>query len=159
MYYFLTLVNYWTRHQLPVITLFQLNHTIFSEESGEIALSVLVNAQPANACGDLEQTRQLWQVVKMRNDALRDVSNQVQSDKKFRVIGNFLLAIACYTLLLSESILWEICTPCGLCLHPPCFIQISHRIVRGITFLLLTVCVFGDGGSLGHVVCILQSCH
>jgi hypothetical protein len=91
MYAFLSLVSYWKEHNLPVIRLFQLNHTLFSEEAGEVALSVLVNAQPPNAYGNPEHTRQLWQVVKMRYTALRDLDTRVHAEKKHRVIRKFLI--------------------------------------------------------------------
>ena len=41
MFMFDHLLRYWIRLGLPIVDLFKWNHTIFSEESGEIALSVL----------------------------------------------------------------------------------------------------------------------
>ena len=41
MYLYWLTIRYWERSGLPIKTLFQNNHTLFSEESGEIALSVL----------------------------------------------------------------------------------------------------------------------
>jgi hypothetical protein len=90
MYAFLSLLTNWKEHNLHVLRLFQLSHTLFSEESGEPALSVLVNAQSPNAYGNLEHTRQLWQVVKMRYTAVRDLDNRVHAEKKHRVIRKFL---------------------------------------------------------------------
>jgi hypothetical protein len=86
MYYFLVLVRYWIAQDLPVRKLLELNHTLFSEEAGEIALSVLVNAQPANCHGDLEHIRRLWQLFKMRYNALREADRRRHAEKKFRVI-------------------------------------------------------------------------
>ena len=62
------------------------NHTIFSEESGEIALSVLVQSQPPSTRVDLEATRQQWQLVGSRYKT-RMVHN-LQSGVRHRVIGN-----------------------------------------------------------------------
>ena len=46
MFMFDHLLRYWIRFGLPIVGLFKWNHTIFSEESGEIALSVLSHSQP-----------------------------------------------------------------------------------------------------------------
>src|SRR5215470_15616460 len=44
--------------KLPIIDLLRLNHTMFSEESGEIALSALAASQPLSTRANIEQTRQ-----------------------------------------------------------------------------------------------------
>jgi len=36
LYCFLIMTRYWTYHQLPIMTLLRANHTLFSEESGEL---------------------------------------------------------------------------------------------------------------------------
>ena len=41
LYCFTLMLRYWTHHELPIMTLLRSNHTLFSEEAGEIALSVL----------------------------------------------------------------------------------------------------------------------
>src|SRR3954451_25090952 len=42
------------------------NHTMFSEESGELSLAILVQSLPSNHGGDYEQTRRHWQQAKLR---------------------------------------------------------------------------------------------
>src|SRR5215813_8646355 len=51
------LMQHWIKEDLPVAQLLQANHTVFSEESGEIALSVLVHSQPPNTHTELTTTR------------------------------------------------------------------------------------------------------
>jgi len=48
--------------------LLTLNHTIFSEESGEIALGTLTALQPPHS--NLAVTRQYWQLIRMRYNQL-----------------------------------------------------------------------------------------
>src|SRR5215470_3134627 len=50
------LMQHWIKEDLPVAQLLQANHTVFSEESGEIALSVLVHSQPPNTHTELTIT-------------------------------------------------------------------------------------------------------
>ena len=49
------LMSYWREHNLPVMELLMRNHTAFSEESGEIALSVLARGTPPQSRADLQQ--------------------------------------------------------------------------------------------------------
>ena len=57
MFLFDHLLRYWLRMGLPIMEPFNLNHTIFSEESGEVALSVLAHSQPPTNRADLNMTR------------------------------------------------------------------------------------------------------
>ena len=66
LYCFSIFMQYWTDHGLPIMTLLQANHTIFSEESGEIALSVLATSQPTSNRTKLDQVRKDWQFVRTR---------------------------------------------------------------------------------------------
>src|SRR5215467_10875270 len=58
----------------------------FSEESGEIALSVLVHSQPPNTHTGLTTTRNYWQLTHQRYTALRS-GLDLPRHKKHRVIG------------------------------------------------------------------------
>jgi hypothetical protein len=83
MYIFSMLLPYWSQKGLPIFNLLARNHTLFSEESGEIALSVLTQAQPPSTRANLDSTRQQWQVVSLRSKLLR----QQDKPKKHRIIG------------------------------------------------------------------------
>ena len=99
MYIFMLLSDYWGEERLPVSDVLQRNHTLFSEESGEIALSVLAQSQPPSHRADLEATRQQWQLVAVRYKALREKSPQ--PPKKHRLIGTLyssLLSLRSYSL-------------------------------------------------------------
>jgi hypothetical protein len=75
-------MQYWTEHGLPIMTLLQANHTIFSEESGEIALSVLATSQPTSNRTKLDQTRKDWQFVRTRFNVHAD-----NPKKKHRILS------------------------------------------------------------------------
>src|SRR6185437_10235594 len=64
-------VTKWFSLGLPVSELLVANHTVFSEESGEIALSVLTHAQPVNNRTDIKATRGYWHMTNKRYEALR----------------------------------------------------------------------------------------
>jgi hypothetical protein len=49
-------LEYWEEHNMPIYDLFSQNPTFFSEESGEIALSVLAQSLPKNHSGDIKDT-------------------------------------------------------------------------------------------------------
>ena len=80
------LMQHWIKEDLPVAQLLQANHTVFSEESGEIALSVLVHSQPPNTHTELTTTRNYWQLTHQRYTALRS-GLDLPPHKKHRVIG------------------------------------------------------------------------
>ena len=80
------LMQHWIKEDLPVAQLLQANHTVFSEESGEIALSVLVHSQPPNTHTELTTTRNYWQLTHQRYTALRS-GLDLPRHKKHRVIG------------------------------------------------------------------------
>jgi hypothetical protein len=61
------LMKYWQRNELPISKLLRDNHTIFSEETGELSLAILVQSLPSNHGGDYEQTRRHWQQSKLRS--------------------------------------------------------------------------------------------
>ena len=84
------IVRYWFGLDLPIAELLRANHTLFSEESGEVALSVLAHAQPPNNRSGITQARKYWFLTAARYKALR-VAEAVPRVKKARVIGNILL--------------------------------------------------------------------
>src|SRR5215470_6826040 len=104
------LMQHWIKEDLPVAQLLQANHTVFSEESGEIALSVLVHSQPPNTHTELTTTRNYWQLTHQRYTALRS-GLDLPRHKKHRVIGTnlsfsllFFLSIRLYSSsLLAKS--------------------------------------------------------
>lgn len=51
------ILEYWEEHKLPIFDMHRSNVTFFSEESGEIALSVLALSFPSNQKGSLDETR------------------------------------------------------------------------------------------------------
>ena len=71
---------YWIKEDLPIVELFRVNHTIFSEESGEIALSVLVYSQPPSGRADIKETRKYWHLTRQRYVALHSSSARLWSD-------------------------------------------------------------------------------
>ena len=86
MFAFEHIVRYWRTAGIPIMQVFQTDHALFTEESGEIALSVLAHAQPSNTKADLEVTRNYWQLVKSRYTALRS-DDELPRSKKHRAIG------------------------------------------------------------------------
>ena len=87
LYCFLITTRYWTYHQLPIMTLLQANHTVFSEESGEIALSVLAISQPTSNRAKYEQVRKDWQLVRSRFDRHSAVDGASNLKKKHRILS------------------------------------------------------------------------
>jgi hypothetical protein len=88
------LMRYWIKEDLPIAELLRANHTIFSEESGEIALSVLVHSQPPSDRADIKQTRKYWHLTRQRYVALHS-GQELPRVKKHRFVGNALLIFAC----------------------------------------------------------------
>lgn len=86
MYSFALLLRYWIKNDMPIMQLLRANHTVFSEESGEVALSVLSNAQPPSTKSTFESTRHYWQMVRMRYEALRR-GDDLPRFKKHRLIS------------------------------------------------------------------------
>jgi hypothetical protein len=86
LYCFFIMLRYWTYHQLPVITLLQANHTLFSEESGEIALSVLTTSQPSNNRTKLDQVQKAWKLLRVYSH-LRSEGAANKSQKKHRILS------------------------------------------------------------------------
>jgi len=89
LYCFTMMLRYWNLHQLPIITLLQANHTLFSEESGEIALSCLAS-QPTNNRTKIEQTRKAWQLIRTRYIRHKSVDGSVRTKKKHRMLSKCL---------------------------------------------------------------------
>ena len=86
LYCFVIMTRYWTYHQLPIMTLLQANHTLFSEESGEIALSALATSQPTSNRAKYDQVRKDWQLVR---SSFELHSNEKSSNlKKHRTLSN-----------------------------------------------------------------------
>src|SRR5215467_1305554 len=89
MYCFELMLRYWENKKLPIIDLLRLNHTMFSKESGEIALSALAASQPNSTRANIEQTRQYWQMmVKMKYESHVDLP--LPSQKKYRLLSKFM---------------------------------------------------------------------
>ena len=86
MYCFQITLQFWQKHALPVFPLLEANHTMFSEESGEIALSILSTSQPVNTRTNLEQVRKAWQLVRTRYD-LHELGMATPKKKKHREIS------------------------------------------------------------------------
>ena len=86
MFMFDHLLRYWIRLDLPIIQLFKWNHTIFSEESGEIALSVLANSQPPSKRSELKNVQDYWILTRQRYLAVRQ-GQDLPRHKKHRVAG------------------------------------------------------------------------
>ena len=100
MFMFDHLLRYWIRLGLPIIDLFNWNHTIFSEESGEVALSVLSHSQPPTKRSDLKNAQGYWLLTRQRYFAGRQ-GEDLQRHKK---------ASRCWYLrfLLSYSLLTQV---------------------------------------------------
>ena len=67
----------------------QKNHTMFSEESGEIALSMLSLSQPSSSRSDIEQTRQQWMMVRMRYEQNQLALNDLPRNKKYHFASKY----------------------------------------------------------------------
>ena len=93
LYCFTMMLRYWNLHQLPIITLLQANHTLFSEESGEIALSVLANSQPTNNRSKIEQARKTWQCVRTNQARDKLAHGSLKTKKKHRILSKCLFCI------------------------------------------------------------------
>ena len=83
------LIRYWVRPDLPLMELLNWNHTIFSEESGEIALSVLSHSQPETKRADLKTTQDYWLLTRYRYLAVRQ-GQDLPRHKKHRIVGTLL---------------------------------------------------------------------
>lgn len=91
MYVFYCIMKYWEDNNLPIFALFRASPTFFSEESGEIALSLLTRSRPANMRCDYEQTRKAWLLTKQMYSASHDAKADLKmgnKDKTHRTIGN-----------------------------------------------------------------------
>ena len=86
MFVFDHLLRYWLDKGMSIITMLHQIHTLFSEESGEIALSVLADSQPPNYRTDFAATRNYWQMTGKRFAALHS-GEDLPRFKKFRVTG------------------------------------------------------------------------
>jgi hypothetical protein len=82
-------LRYWIRLGLPIVELFEWNHTIFSEESGEVALSVLAHSQPPTNRSDLKSTQDYWLLTKQKYMANRE-GEELPRHKKHRVAGIYI---------------------------------------------------------------------
>ena len=87
LYCFLIINRYWSYHHLPIMQLLQANHTLFSEESGEIALSVLATSQPTSNRAKYEQVRKDWQLVRARSDLHGSADESFNLKKKRRMLS------------------------------------------------------------------------
>ena len=82
------LLRYWFSIGLPIVDLFKWNHTIFSEESGEVALSVLSHSQPSMNRSQLPNTQDYWLLTRQRYLAAQQ-NQDLPRIKKHRVAGIF----------------------------------------------------------------------
>ena len=87
MLVFALLLQYWENHNLPIRALLSQDHTSFSEESGEIALSVLARSTPPSSRANLEQVQHQWQMVRMNLDFRTDIQANARPTKKRRLLG------------------------------------------------------------------------
>ena len=97
MFVFFGLLEYWQTHGLPIFELFRRSPTFFSEESGEIGLSLLTRSRPVNMRCDYEQTRKSWLLVKQMYTASSEArldSKAPGQNKSFRTIGKLSLFIS-----------------------------------------------------------------
>ena len=93
---FYGLLEYWESKGLPIFHLFKASPTFFSEESGEIALSLLTRSRPQNMRYDYEQTRKSWLFSKQMSSSSLDASEDLKRPdvkKSFRVVGKALVYI------------------------------------------------------------------
>jgi len=101
MFIFFGLLEYWKDKGLPIFEMFRRSPTFFSEESGELGLSLLTKSRPVNMRCDYEQTRKSWLLVKQMytasNEARQD-SKTPEYKKSYRRIGNSLLVYLSYIL-------------------------------------------------------------
>ena len=91
MLFFHAILTKWFELGVPIADLLRVNHTVFSEESGEIALSVLAFSQPPNARPDLKVTRNYWHLTRERYCSLRS-GDDLPRIKKHRVVGMYILS-------------------------------------------------------------------
>ena len=101
MFVFALLLRYWEENGLPIMDLLRANHTLFSEESGEIALSVLARGTPPSSRVDLQQVQHHWQMVRLKQDS-------PHPEKKHRLIRTFSL----FPFFACKSILWPFYRRC-----------------------------------------------
>lgn len=90
LYVWYHMLSYAREHELPLWDLFSRSPTFFSEESGEISLSVLAQSLPSNHSGDIKATRYKWQETRMRADGVQSLQENchLRNPKKhFRHIG------------------------------------------------------------------------
>ena len=82
MFVFALLLRYWEENGLPIMDLLRANHTLFSEESGEIALSVLARGTPPSSRADLQQVQHHWQMVRLNFDFHDEMTRLTASGEK-----------------------------------------------------------------------------
>ena len=87
MFFFHLMTMVWSSDSHVIMDLFRQNHTIWSEEAGEIALSRLANSQPSNTRSSIKDTRQQWQAIGRKSSD----STALPPKSKFRFIGRFLI--------------------------------------------------------------------
>ena len=91
-YLFLLQVTHWANEGALIIDILHQYHTQFSEESGEIALSLLTHSLPASRRGNINETRKAWQFIGdkfRRKGAIQEELKLESRKKKHRVIGTF----------------------------------------------------------------------
>jgi hypothetical protein len=117
MFVFALLLRYWEENGLPIMDLIKANHTMFSEESGEIALSVLARGTPPASRADLPQVQHHWQMVRLNFDFHDEINQEsTQQEKKHRLIRTFFLLFpffACKSILRNFCIHLFVVFRCG----------------------------------------------
>src|SRR6185437_12342510 len=92
MYVHIILMDYWKEQKLPVFEMLRTNPTFFSEESGKIALSMLVNMKPVGTGAELAVARRYWQCLPLRERSFRYWTPR---NKKYRLISIVFYSLLC----------------------------------------------------------------
>ena len=85
--FFFNFLLHWEQNSLQPALLLGFMPPFLSEETGEIALSMLTSRLPASARSDHEQTRKIWQTLKKTADYSDEAP--AESKHKTRRIGTF----------------------------------------------------------------------
>src|SRR6185437_10252110 len=104
MYVNLIMMEYWQEKKLPLMDMLGQNPTFFSEESGEIALSMLVNMQPVGTGPQIDVARRYWQCLPLRERTFSVLDTP--RNKKHRLISTalfFLVLIFFIFVLLNNN--------------------------------------------------------
>jgi hypothetical protein len=129
MFIFFGLLDYWEKNDLPVFRLFSHCPTWFSEESGEIAISVLARSLPSNMKCHYEQTRKAWLLTKQMYSASAHADGDLKRPapaKSHRYVGNVTYTI-CLSMFVKtcQKILFNIFYGCFVDDEEPAVVKLS----------------------------------